>query len=263
MLLAVKDGRLEVKSGRSKFNLAVLPAADFPDFTDGKFNAEFELDIASLFAPVSFAISTEETRYYLNGVFFRGGKSVAVATDGHRLARNYGPDLPEFEGVIVPRKMVGLLPKGPCSISVSPAKIRIVGDGMTIVSKLIDGTFPDYERVIPRDNDKFIVVDREAVLRAADRVVTISSTKGRAVKLSLAPGSMVLTARSEVGDATDEIAAEYTGEPFDIGFNAQYLRDLLSVLPDGEVKMVFAEGAPGLITGGLETWTGVVMPMRV
>lgn len=262
--LSAEDERLEVKSGRSKFNLAVLPASDFPDLAAGSFDAEFDLDMAAMFSPVAFAISTEETRHYLNGVFFRGGESVAVATDGHRLARNSGPVLPDFAGVIVPRKAVGLLPKGIASVAVSQSKIRIVGDGMTIVSKLIDGTFPDYERVIPRSNDKVVTVDRDAILQAADRVVTISTVKGRGVKLSLAPGSIVLTARSDVGEATDEIAAEYSGEPFDIGLNAAYLRDLLSVLPAGQVKMAFADaGSPGLITGGLETWTGVVMPMRV
>lgn len=264
--LELKDDRLHVKSGRSRFSLATLPAADFPDLGGGTFTAEFELDLASLFAPVSFAISNEETRFYLNGVFFsasEGQPSVAVATDGHRLARNFGPVLPTFAGIIVPRKTVSLLPKGVARVSVSENKIRVISGDFVMTSKLIDGTFPDYQRVIPQNNDKSVVVDRDAMMGAADRVVTVSSEKGRAVKLAIAPGSISLSARSDVGDAQDEVAAEYGGEPFDMGFNSQYLRDVFGVLPVGEVQMQLAEGAPALITGGAEGLLLLLMPMRV
>ncbi|TCR07232.1 DNA polymerase III subunit beta [Neorhizobium sp. JUb45] len=265
--LDLKDGRLTVKSGRSRFTLETLPASDYPDLAVGTYSAEFEIDLAALFAPVSFAISTEETRYYLNGAFFHseeGARSVAVATDGHRLARNRGPELPAFAGIIVPRKTVGLLPKGSAKVSVSDTKIRIESAGFLMVSKLIDGTFPDYRRVIPQNNDKTIVVDRDEMMRASDRVVTVSSERGRAVKLSVAPGSIALAARSDAGAAEDEVAAEYSGEPFVIGFNSQYVRDLFNVLPAGPVTINAADGgSPAIITGGLDGWDGVLMPMRV
>jgi DNA polymerase-3 subunit beta len=263
--MTLDDDKLLVKSGRSRFSLATLSAEDFPTLGDDKFDAEFEIDLAALFAPVSFAISTEETRYYLNGVFFKGGKSEAVATDGHRLGRHYGPELPAFDGIIVPRKTVGLLPKGKVQVSVSPQKIRIVSDDVRITSKLIDGTFPDYERVIPKNNERVVTVDRDALMKASDRVSTVSSERGRAVKFSIAPGSIALAVAAGEASANDEVEAEYSGEPMDIGFNAAYGRDVLNVLPAGPVKLALQDGGtPGLITSdGFEGLTLVCMPMRV
>ncbi|SFB52585.1 DNA polymerase-3 subunit beta [Rhizobium sp. NFR07] len=265
--ISLVDNRLEVKSGRSKFKLETLPASDFPDILGkGTFDAEFDIDLAGLFAPVAFAISTEETRYYLGGVYFHvvDGKAVAVATDGHRLARNRGPVVPEFAGVIVGRKTVGLLPKGEVTVSVSQEKIRIQHADISLTANLIDGTFPDYQRVIPRDNDKIITVNRDEMMKAAERVVTVSSEKGRSVKLSIAPGSIALAARSDAGEAEDEVAAEYSGEPFYVGFNSQYVRDLFNVLPAGEVTMALSDGGgAAVITGGLAGWDGVLMPVRV
>ncbi|MEB2845897.1 DNA polymerase III subunit beta [Endobacterium cereale] len=264
--LDLKDGRLTVKSGRSRFVLETLPASDYPDLAVGAYSAEFEIDLGALFAPVTFAISTEETRYYLNGIFLHvvDGIGVAVATDGHRLARNRGPELPAFAGIIVPRKTVSLLPRGMAKVSISETKIRVETADLLIVSKLIDGTFPDYERVIPRENDKTVTVNRDEMMKAADRVVTVSSEKGRAVKLSIAPGSVALAARSDAGTAEDEVAADYSGEPFDVGFNSQYVRDLFNVLPSGEVTMKLRDaGSPAVVTGGLEGWDGVLMPVRV
>ena len=263
--MTLDDDKLLVKSGRSRFSLATLSAEDFPTLGDDKFDAEFEIDLAALFAPVSFAISSEEARYYLQGVFFKGGKSEAVATDGHRLGRHYGPELPAFEGVIVPRKTVGLLPKGKVQVAVSPQKIRIVSDDVRITSKLIDGTFPDYERVIPKSNERVVTVDRDALMKASDRVSTVSSERGRAVKFSIAPGSIALAVAAGEASANDEVEAEYSGEPMDIGFNAAYVRDVLNVLPSGPVKLALQDGGtPGLITSdGFEGLTLVCMPMRV
>lgn len=263
--MTLDSDKLLVKSGRSRFSLATLSADDFPTLGDDRFDAEFEIDLAALFAPVSFAISTEETRYYLNGVFFKGGRSEAVATDGHRLGRHIGPDLPAFEGIIVPRKTVGLLPKGKVQVAVSQQKIRIVSDDVRITSKLIDGTFPDYERVIPKSNERVVTVDRDALMKASDRVSTVSSERGRAVKFSIAPGSIALAVAAGEASANDEVEAEYSGEPMDIGFNAAYVRDVLNVLPAGPVKLALQDGGtPGLITSdGLEGLTLVCMPMRV
>lgn len=263
--MSLEGDKLSVKSGRSRFSLSTLSAEDFPTLGEDKFDAEFELDIAALFAPVSFAISTEETRYYLNGVFFKGGQSEAVATDGHRLGRHIGPELPAFEGIIVPRKTVGLLPKGDVQVAVSQRKIRIVSDDVRITSKLIDGTFPDYERVIPKSNERVVTVDRDALMKASDRVSTVSSERGRAVKFSIAPGSIALAVAAGEASANDEVEAEYSGEPMDIGFNAAYVRDVLNVLPSGPVKLALQDGGtPGLITSdGFEGLTLVCMPMRV
>jgi DNA polymerase-3 subunit beta len=265
--MSLAGDKLTVKSGRSKFTLQTLPADDFPDLKDDDFKTEFEIDLAALFAPCAFAISNEEVRYYLNGVFFIAddGFMTAVATDGHRLARHRQPSTESFTGVIVPRKTVGMLPKGIVTVAVSETKIRIRAGDFLLVSKLIDGTYPDYERVVPKSNDKLITVDRDAILKAADRVASISSERGRAVKLSIAPGSVELSARSDVGQAEDEVAAEYTGEPIDIGFNSVYLRDLLSVLPSGPVVIALADnGSPGLVTSpAFDGLTLVAMPMRV
>lgn len=264
--MLLEGDRLIVKSGRSRFTLQTLPSADFPDLGSHNYDAEFEIDLAALFAPVSFAISTEETRYYLNGVYFRGGdETVAVATDGHRLAKHVGPVLPAFEGVIVPRKTVGLIPKGIVKVSVSQQKIRLQTDALTLTSKLIDGTYPDYRRIMPKQNDKLVNVDRDALMKAADRVSTVSSERGRAVKLSIAPGGVRLAVNSaDAGSAEDEVEADYSGEPLDIGFNAAYLKELLGVLPAGEVTIALADsGSPTLITGGAEGLTLVLMPMRV
>lgn len=264
MLLSVTDGRLEIKSGRSKFNLGIFDPVDFPTLDGGVFDAEFELDIATMFAPVGFAISSEDTRYQLNGVFFKGGhSSVAVATDGHRLARHFGPELPDFIGIIVPKKLCGMLPKGMVRVSVSSSKIRIASSDMTITSKLIDGTFPDYERVIPQANELSVVVDRDEMTMATERVVTISSEKSRAVRLSVAPGAVALSANSDIGNAVDEVAADYSGAPFEIGFNSAYLRDAFAVLLPGKVTMRMQAGCPALITGGNEGLDLVLMPVRI
>ncbi|MDX0897468.1 DNA polymerase III subunit beta [Sinorhizobium medicae] len=265
--ISLEAEKLIVKSGRSRFSLATLPASDFPDLGGGTFTAEFEIDLASLFAPVSFAISSDDVRYYLQGIFLHSheGKLSAVATDGHRLAAQSIVSVVTIPDIIVPKKTVGLLPKGSVKVSVSDTKIRIVSDGLVITSKLIEGTFPDYRRVIPSANDKVVTFDRDALLSASDRVATISSERGRAVKFSIAPGSISLSVRSDVGDAADEIAADYAGEPVDIGFNAGYVRDMLSVLPTGEVSFALADGgSPALVkSAAVENWTGVCMPMRV
>lgn len=270
--MTLDTDRFIVKYGRSRFTLQTLPADDFPSLTSGAYTAEFEIDLAALFAPVSFAISTEEVRFYLNGVYFRGGagsaggdETVAVATDGHRLAKHVGPILPAFDGIIVPRKTVGLIPKGTVTVSVSSTKIRIASGDLVLTSKLIDGTFPDYERVIPRSNDKIVTVDRDSIMKAADRVATVSSERGRAVKMTIAPGSVRLVVNSaDAGTAEDEIEADYSGEPLDIGFNAQYVRDVFGTLPAGPVSLALADsGSPALVTGGEEGLTLVIMPMRV
>lgn len=263
--VSTESNNLIVKSGRSRFKLPTLPAEDFPDITVGEFSATFDVDLAALFKPVAFAISTEETRFYLNGVYLHtvGGKLRAVATDGHRLARHDGVEAPDFPGVIVPRKTVGLVPAGVVSVSVSSTKVRFATNGLEVVSKVVDGTFPDYQRVIPSGNDKVATVDRAALFSAADRVSTISSERGRSVKLSFAAGSVALSTRSDSGEASDELAVEYESEPLDVGFNASYLRDVLGTFQDEQVQMKLNDSAsPAVITAG-GPLLAVLMPMRI
>lgn len=263
--LELAGGALKIKSGRSRFTLSTLPAEYFPDMLAGEFAAEFDIDLAALFAPCVHTVGNEQTRYYLCGVFFKGGEqSVAVSTDGHRLVRNYGPALPDFAGVIVPHKVVGLLPKGVAHIGVSDSKIRISAGSLTLVSKLIDGTFPDFERVIPTGNEYKFTVDREDFMKAVDRVTAIVTERGRAVKLALGEGAVKLTTHSDVGDAADEVPAAYECDPTEVGFNSVYLRDMLATLPDGEMQFQIDGGSPGVLThAGVPNWLGVVMPMRI
>lgn len=265
--IELKDGRLHVKAGRSNFNLETLPAADYPDLASGTYAAEFEIDLAALFAPVAFAISADEVRYYLGGIFLHnhGDDIVAVATDGHRMAVNSSPIETQLPAVIVPRKTAAMLPKGSVNVSVSDTKIRIQAGEFVMVSKLIDGTFPDYRRVMPSGNDKIVAFDRDALMKASDRVATVSAEKGRAVKFSVAPGGISLSVRSDAGDATDEIEADYSSEPVDIGFNAAYVRDMLNAIPPGQTTFALADsGSPALVrSASAPNWTGVCMPMRV
>lgn len=266
--LSVKDGKLIVKSGKSRFTLNWLPAEDYPEMPAIKAAATFDVDLAALFAPCVHAISTEEVRYYLGGIYFAstGEFAVAVATDGHRLVRNQIDSLPEFAGIIVPRKTVGLLPKGGIQVAVSDTKIQITQGDMVIVSKLIDGTYPDYERVIPTNNDKVVQFDADSMKAAVGRVSVISSERGRAVKLAFAGGGAVLTVNNpDSGMAVDEIPVSYNGEPIEIGLNTQYLFDMVAQFPAGDISLaLFDGGSPTLFTSekaiGL---LGVVMPTRV
>jgi DNA polymerase-3 subunit beta len=264
--MTVDGDLLIVKSGRSRFSLKMLDPRDFPSLDAGEYDAEFSADLGGLMAGVSFAIGHDATRDFLNGVFIhaKNGKLVAVATDGHRLARVVGEDAPDFVGVLVPEKAVGIIPKGVTQVSVSEEKLRVVGSDITITTKLIAATFPDYERVIPRENDLTVVVDRDDMMRAADRVVTVSSEKAKGVKLSIAPGAIALSARSDLGTAEDEVAADYTGEPIEYGLNSAYLRDMLGALPQGKVTLKLNNHfGPANVTGENDNWDGVLMPLRV
>ncbi len=286
VLLATNpDGStMTVTSGRSKFSLQCLPQSDFPDLTAGAFSHSFKLkagDLKMLIERTQFAISTEETRYYLNGIFFHTIENEgvlklrSVATDGHRLARAE-VDAPEgsagMPGIIIPRKTVGELqklidaPDMMVDIEVSDAKIRFRIGEVVVTSKLIDGTFPDYQRVIPTGNDKEMQVDRQSFAQAVDRVSTISSERGRAVKLALADGQMVLTVNNpDSGSATEELAVDFGHNAIEIGFNAKYLLDITSQLSGDKAIFLLADsGSPTLIrdtAGGDALY--VLMPMRV
>lgn len=266
--MELKDGTLTVKAGRSVFRLPTLPASDFPEITQGDLPTEFDVDLAALFAPVQFAISTEESRFWLNGIYLAGEETslTAVATDGHRLSRNQGESVGRFASIIVPRKTVGLVPKGVIGVALSDTKIRFTTADTVITSKLIDGTFPDYQRVIPTGNDKEIVFASPAMRQAADRVSLVSTERGRAVKISFAPGQVVLSVNeSGAGSATEEISVEYDGEPMFIGFNVAYLAEVIGCFPAGDIRLSLADaGSPALMkSDAAPGLLAVLMPMRV
>lgn len=284
-LETASDGNsLVIRAGRSRFTLQCLPPADFPAMAEGDLPHRFQLpatDLKGIIDRTRFAISNEETRYYLNGIYFHaataGGTAVlrGVATDGHRLARVEVP-LPkgasEIPGVIVPRKTVGEVRKlldesdGSVDIELSDTRIRFASGGVTLVSKLIDGTFPDYERVIPTGNDKVLNVPCKEFAHAVDRVSTISTEKSRAIKLAVAKGVVTLSATSpDAGSATEEIEVEYQAAPLEIGFNSRYLLDITEQIAGSEARFLMADaGSPTLVRDGAdESALYVLMPMRV
>lgn len=275
---------LVLRAGRSLFNLQTLPADEFPAITEEQLDVGFSIaaaQLARLIDKTRFAISTEETRYYLNGIHLhatRDGAAAmlrAVATDGHRLARVEVP-LPDgaqkLPPVIVPRKTVGevrrLLEGGAetVQIAVSPARIQFVIGRAIVLSRLIDGTFPDYERVIPTGNEQVALIPAKAFTTAVDRVATISTEKARAVKLAFADGHVVVSAVSaEAGRAVEELDADYRGDPLEIGFNARYVLDMMDEIDGETVRLEMASAAaPTLTRDPADSSTlYVLMPMRV
>jgi DNA polymerase-3 subunit beta len=275
---------LAIRAGRSRFTLQTLPESDFPDLAAGEMSHKFAIaagELKRLIDKTQFAISTEETRYYLNGIYLHNPPGQAspvlraVATDGHRLAQ-YELAAPagaaEMPGIIVPRKTVGelqrLIENGETEVQVelSQSKIRFTIGDMVLTSKLIDGTFPDYARVIPLGNDKQLAVDKADFEAAVDRVSTVSSERGRAVKLSLSGPRLLLSVTNpDSGSATEELEVEYDGDPLDIGFNSRYLLDIAAQIDsEGAVLRLADPGSPTLIQardGGGALY--VLMPMRV
>jgi DNA polymerase III subunit beta len=275
---------LTIRAGRSRFSLQTLPESDFPDLAAGEMTHKFSVpakDLKRLIDKTQFAISTEETRYYLNGIYLHvatSGKTQklrAVATDGHRLAQ-VEFDAPKgaegMPGIIVPRKTVGEVQRliedldAEIAIELSASKIRFTIGDVVLTSKLIDGTFPDYGRVIPAGNDKTLIVDKPDFESAVDRVSTVSSERGRAVKLALSAGKLILTVTNpDSGSATEELEVEYDSDPLDIGFNSRYLLDIAAQIEGDVAVLKLADpGSPTLMqdkeaSGALY----VLMPMRV
>ncbi len=277
--------RISLSSGQSRFALQTLPAEDFPDLAAGEMGHEFTLpahELKRLIEKTRFAISTEETRYYLNGIYLHTAAAGddqptlrAVATDGHRLAQielaqPAGAD--GMPGVIIPRKTVHelhrLLEDGgkDVAVGVSPSKVRFEIGNISLTSKLIDGQFPDYARVIPQNNDKDMRVSNAEFISAVDRVSTIASERGRAVKLNLATDRLVLSVNNpEGGSATEELAIGYASEPLEIGFNARYLLDIAGQLESEQAIFMLADpGSPTMVRDSDDSSAlYVLMPMRV
>jgi len=285
---SAESGVMTLRSGRSNFRLGCLPTEDFPQMAGGDAAHRFSVsaaDLRMLVDRTKFAISTEETRYYLNGIYLHAARAKtgeaelpvlrAVATDGHRLARVEMP-LPEgaagIPGVIVPRKTVLEIRKladeaaDRIEVGLSETKIRFTFDTVVVTSKLIDGTFPDYERVIPTGNDKVLEVDARVFAAAVDRVATISTEKSRAVKLALDRGAMTLSATSpEAGSATEEIEVSYAAAPLEIGFNSRYLLDITQQIEGEFARFSMADAASPTVVRDVADGAAlyVLMPMRV
>ena len=281
--LIAAEGRMQVNAGRARFTLATLPRDDFPVIAEGELPTRFELPAGTLRQIIDktrFAISTEETRYYLNGIYLHVSDEAqpvlkAAATDGHRLARVTVPR-PEgaqgMPGVIIPRKCVGELRKlldevdGTVQISLSDSKIRFGLGNAVLTSKLIDGTFPDYSRVIPTATDKLLTLDPRAFEEGVDRVSTIASERTRAVKMALDRDRVTLSVTSpENGTAAEEVPADYGNEGFEIGFNAKYLMDILNQIEGDLVEVHLADAAAPTLLRENDKAPAlyVLMPMRV
>ena len=283
--LAAAEGRMTINAGRARFSLGTLPRDDFPVIAEGELPTRFELgakELKEIIDKTRFAISTEETRYYLNGIFLHvadgdGPEPVlkAAATDGHRLARVTMPRPDGAESmpdVIVPRKCIAELRKlldevdGSVGVSLSGTKIRFDLGRAVLTSKLIDGTFPDYSRVIPTANDKILKLDPKGFMEGVDRVSTIATEKTRAVKMALDRDKITLSVTSpENGTAAEEVPGDYAATPFEIGFNSRYLMDILGQIEGDTVEVHLADAAaPTLIReNDKASALYVLMPMRV
>jgi DNA polymerase III subunit beta len=278
------DPRLTIKAGRSNFALPILPAGDFPVMSGDHEGVQYSLlkeDLKRLIDKTRFAVSTEETRYYLNGLYLHAivedgtGYLRAVATDGHRLALAEIP-APDGSaaspGVIVPRKTIDQARRllddgaGNVEITVSAAKIRFQFGNASLTSKIIDGSFPDYGRVIPKNNDKSMKIDTGVLSKAVDRVSTISAEKSRSVKMSIETGRLTLSVRNiEAGQAVEEAEIDYDNDTMDIGFNARYILDVMGQIGGDTVELRFNDAAsPTLVLDPVDPGVQyVLMPLRV
>ncbi|MCP4395110.1 MAG: DNA polymerase III subunit beta [Alphaproteobacteria bacterium] len=277
------DDMLSLSAGRSRFSLSCLPVEDFPVISDGKLPTNFSItaaDLRGLIDRTKFAISTEETRYYLNGIYLHTNESNdvevmrAAATDGHRLACVEMP-VPEgakdMPGIIIPRKVVNELRKlidetgMDVDISLSDSKIRFTFDDIVLTSRLIDGTYPDYERVIPTDNDKKMEINAKLLANAVDRVSVVSE-KSKGIKIAISKGKINISASSiESGSAEEELDAQYDSDDIEIGFNSRYMLDIMHQIEGDTVSFTMSDSASPTIVHDIsdEGAIYVLMPMRV
>jgi DNA polymerase-3 subunit beta len=280
---AVEAGKATVKSGRSRFTLSTLPASDFPTVDASAADTTLGMPqslVKQLIDSTAFAMAQQDVRYYLNGLYFEvlGGRLRVVATDGHRLALATAPNRVEAAdlGVIIPRKGVLELSRllegpAPISLSIGTNHIRATTDQFTFTSKLVDGKFPDYERVIPKNPDKLVVGDRAELKQAFTRTAILSNEKYRGVRLRLSKDSLDITANNpEQEQAEEVVAVEYGGAEMEIGFNVSYLLDVLSALSQKQVRLSLSDEASSALMEHAEPPSDeeperlyVVMPMRL
>ncbi|MFZ5842823.1 MAG: DNA polymerase III subunit beta [Pseudomonadota bacterium] len=274
------DGRVTVRSGSNRFTLTTLPASEFPSLEEGPGAVSFDLpqvELRSLFERTQFAIAQGDVRYYMNGLFLelKSGRLRAVATDGHRLAlaeaRNPVDASGDF-GVIVPRKgimeLLRLLEPSDQTVKVTVGTnhIRIQTDSYHFVSKLVDGKFPEYEKVIPRSGDKIMVINRDVLKEALGRAAILCNEKFRGVRLNLKTGQLMLVANNpEQEEAEIEVDVDYGSSELEVGFNVNYLMDIVNAVKWDKLRFMFSDAAsPALAEeqGGSGTLY-LVMPMRL
>ena len=279
------DGKMfSLRSGKSKFSLSCLPKEDFPIIEISNLKTELSIDsqfLLKLIEKTRFAISNEETRYFLNGIYFHK-KTIdnknyltMVATDGHRLAKidyKVDKDIPDMPGVIIPKKTINELCKlladysGPINISIDARKIIFFINSSVLISKLIDGSFPDYQKVIPQNNNNILTINRIDFSKAVDRVSTITNDKSPAIKFKLLKDMMNMTSiDAESGQATEDINTEYKGSEIEVGFNSKYILEMINNLEDENITLSFDnESSPLIATESSNPeLIYVLMPMRV
>ena len=282
--LSEKNDRLGIKASSSSFALNCLPSEDFPSIAQEDFKHSFNidaLDLVRLIDKSSFAMSLEETRYYLNGIYLHAikednvDKLRTVATDGHRLSRvdiNLPQGAEGIPGVIIPRKTILEIRKiledhtGNVSLSISETKIKLSFNNVVLTSKLLDGTFPDYSRVIPEHNDKLVTISNQSISEAVDRVSTVSTDKTRAIKININKGSVVISATNpDKGSASEHLDVVYNGDEVEIGFNSKYVLDVARQIKGNEILIKLSDSvSPTLVYDKDDKDVlFVLMPMRV
>ena len=278
--IRIDEQKLLVKAGRSRFSLSTLPANDFPTVEEGPGSLTFDLvqsKLRRLIERTSFAMAQQDVRYYLNGMLLEVQTGVlrAVATDGHRLAMcsmDAAIEQVERHQVIVPRKGILELARllteqdGNVSIVLGQHHVRATTGEFTFTSKLVDGKFPDYERVLPRGGDKLVVADRQGLREAFSRTAILSNEKYRGIRLQLESGLLKIQANNpEQEEAEEEIAVDYNGSALEIGFNVSYLLDVLSVMTTDQVRLILSDANSSALVqeAGNDESSYVVMPMRL
>lgn len=279
---SVEEGRVTVKAGRSRFTLSTLPAVEFPTVEVGEGEVDLELSqslVRQMIERTGFAMAQQDVRYYLNGMYLemKAGRLRFVATDGHRLALCTAPGelSVEDKSVIVPRKGILELARlldgdGSVTLVVGSNHIRAVTDQFTFTSKLVDGKFPEYERVLPKSPDKAVSGDRTELRQAFTRTAILSNEKYRGVRLSLSEGALEITANNpEQEQAEESVPVDYSGDTLEVGFNVSYLLDVMGVLSGSTVRMSLSDSASSALIEEGEAISGeaealyVVMPMRL
>ncbi|WP_185234106.1 DNA polymerase III subunit beta [Teredinibacter franksiae] len=277
---SLKDQKVTVKSGRTRFTLSTLPANEFPAVEEGSNDIVFsseQREIKRLIDRTSFAMAQQDVRYYLNGMLWevRPTELRVVSTDGHRLAMCTRPcaiDVTESRQAILPRKGVIELSRllndseEQVHVSLGSSHIRATTNEYTFTSKLVDGKFPDYERVLPQGGDKFVLGNRSELKQAFARTSILSNEKYRGVRLELETGMLTIIANNpEQEEAKDQVAVDYTGESLEVGFNVSYLQDVTNVLDSENIKITLADSNSSALIEEPENSDSayVVMPMRL
>lgn len=276
-----KKQSLQIKYLKSKYNLPCIEASEFPNLSEGEFDKEFTIESEKLIKMIEktrFAISNDETRYYLNGLYLHSIKKGetfqlgSVATDGHRLALSFADcdSIKENFGVILPRKSVAEIKRviegsKKVTVFVSQIKMKIQGDGITIISKLIDGQFPDYNKVFPKDNDITVIVDKKSFYDCIDRASTIANDKHKSIKITLDQNKVNMEVANNDGSFSyEEMEINYSGNKIDSGFNSRYLMEVISQVEKDELIMKFKDGSsPVTIEAKDLNSVYIVMPIRI